>query len=173
MQTVIEKKVFEAIRLQVKTALDYEVLIRIARKKGSDKGLKTYLENQLRSAKQKLRRIQDKRTRLYEDYVEGILDGAEYAFAKQQYESEYESIEMSYEKLSIRLNDLQEAFSTENKWITLMKSVRNAKKLSQALVDAVVDQIRVYDGGSIEVVMKYQDVYEMTGNYIRQVENKS
>ena len=105
--------------------------------------------------------------------MEVILDGAEYAFAKQQYESEYESIEMSYEKLSIKLNDLQEAFSTENKWITLMKSVRNAKKLSQALVDAVVDQIRVYDGGSIEVVMKYQDVYEMTGNYIRQVENKS
>lgn len=173
MQTVIEKKVFEAIRLQVKTALDYEELIRIARKKGSDKGLKTCLENQLRSARQKLRRIQDKRTRLYEDYVEGILDGAEYAFAKKHYESEYESIEMSYEKLSIKLNDLQEAFSTENKWITLMKSVRNAKKLSQALVDAVVDQIRVYDGGSIEVVMKYQDVYEMTGNYIRQVENKS
>lgn len=43
-----------------------------------------------------------------------------------------------------------------------MRSVRNIKKLTQELVDAVIERIYIYDSGDIHIVMKYQDIFELT-----------
>ena len=46
-----------------------------------------------------------------------------------------------------------------------MKSVRNAKKLTQELVDTAIEKVLVFDDKSIELIMKYHDIYELTLKY--------
>ena len=70
-------------------------------------------------------------------------------------------------------NAYLEAMSSDNKWITLMKGVRNAKKLTQELVDTVVDRILVYEDRSIEVIVKYQDVYKLTVKYADEIRKEA
>ena len=62
--------------------------------------------------------------------------------------------------------------SPENKWIRMIKSIRNSRKLSQELVDTAIERILVYEGGNIEIVMKYQDVFKLTRDYVMEIQGK-
>ena len=63
-----------------------------------------------------------------------------------------------------------EAMSEDNKWLTLMKSVSGATMLSQELVDESVELVKVHEDGSIELVMKYGDIYALTVQSIKEVQ---
>ena len=169
----LEPKVLEAIRMQVKTALDYEELLSMLRNTQAEKSVRNQLNARILSISQKLRGLQKKRTRLYEDYTDGILNEQEYSFAKRTYDQEYETLNRQLDELTARRNEYQEAMSADNKWITLMKSVRNCKKLTQDLVDTVIEKVLVYEDRSIEVVMKYDDVYKLTVQYADQIRKEA
>ncbi len=84
---------------------------------------------------------------------------------------------LDYADLSRRLDEavqrrskFDEAMSVDNKWITLMKSVSTATQLSQDLVDESVELVKVHEGGAVELVMKYGDIYELTIQSIKEVQ---
>ena len=51
-----------------------------------------------------------------------------------------------------------------------MKSVSTAEQLSQDLVDESVELVKVHDDGSVELVMKYGDIYALTLQSIKEVQ---
>ena len=63
-----------------------------------------------------------------------------------------------------------EAMSEDNKWLTLMKSVSGATMLSKELVDESVELVKVHEDGAIELVMKYGDIYALTVQSIKEVQ---
>ena len=130
-----------------------------------DRSFRDKLNACVQSAQQKIRGLQSKRTRLYEDYTEGLLDEQEYNFARESYNTEYEKLNKLLDDLIVRRSEYQEAMSADNKWITLMKSVRNCRKLTQELVDTVVDKVKVNENKDVELIVRYHDVYEMTVRY--------
>ena len=118
----------------------------------------------------KLTGVSKKRTRLYEDYAEGILDEEEYSFAKKSYDEQYADLSRRLDEAIQRKKKFVEAMSADNKWITLMKSVSTATELSQALVDEAIELVKVHDDGSVELVMKYGDIYALTLECINKVQ---
>ena len=93
----------------------------------------------------------------YEDFTEGVLDEEEYAFAKKAYDEQYADLSRRLDEAVQRKVKFAEAMSEDNKWLTLMKSVSGATKLSQELVDESIELVKVHNDGSIELVMKYGD----------------
>ena len=118
----------------------------------------------------KLSGISKKRTRLYEDFTEGILDEEEYAFAKKAYDEQYVDLSRRLDEAVQRKVKFAEAMSEDNKWLTLMKSVSGATMLSHELVDESVELVKVHEDGSIELVMKYGDIYALTVQSIKEVQ---
>ena len=51
-----------------------------------------------------------------------------------------------------------------------MKSVSGATMLSQELVDESVELVKVHEDSSIELVMKYGDIYALTVQSIKEVQ---
>ena len=86
-----------------------------------------------------------KRTRLYEDYAEGLLDEEEYTFAKKSYDEQYADYSRRLDEAVQRRGKFSEAMSLDNKWITLMKSVSSATQLTQDLVDESVELVKVHE----------------------------
>ena len=109
-------------------------------------------------------------TRLYEDFTEGVLDEEEYAFAKKAYDEQYVDLSRRLDEAVQRKVKFAEAMSEDNKWLTLMKSVSGATMLSQELVDESVELVKVHEDGSIELVMKYGDIYALTVQSIKEVQ---
>lgn len=118
----------------------------------------------------KLGGVAKKRTRLYEDFADGILDEEEYAFAKKSYDEQYADLTRRLDEAIQRRNNFNEAMSEDNKWITLMKSVSTATQLTQELVDESIELVKVHEGGDIELTMKYGDIYALTLQSIKEVQ---
>ena len=169
-QDKLEADVLAAIQLQVKAALDYEKLLDKLRGSEGEKNIRDKQNALITSLNLKLSGISKKRTRLYEDFAEGLLDEEEYTFAKKSYDEQFADLSRRLDEAVQRRSKFSEAMSVDNKWITLMKSVSTATQLSQDLVDESVELVKVHEGGAVELVMKYGDIYALTVQSIKEVQ---
>ena len=169
-QDKLEADVLAAIQLQVKAALNYDKLLAKLRNSEGERSIRDQQNALITSLNLKLSGISKKRTRLYEDFTEGILDEEEYVFAKKAYDEQYANLSRRLDEAVQRKVKFVEAMSEDNKWLTLMKSVSGATMLSQELVDESVELVKVHEDGSIELVMKYGDIYALTVQSIKEVQ---
>ena len=149
---------------------DYDKLLDKLRGSEGEKNIRDQQNALITSLNLRLNGVSNKRTRLYEDYAEGLLDEAEYSFAKKSYDEQYADLSRRLDEAVQRRSKFDEAMSVDNKWITLMKSVSTATQLSQDLVDESVELVKVHEGGAVELVMKYGDIYELTIQSIKEVQ---
>lgn len=160
-QSLLEEKVLSAIKTQVKIALDYEILLNQLRDSTADKSVRDKQNALISSLKLKLNGAKQKLDRLYTDYLDGILTLEEYSFTKQSFLDDVSNLEIRLEEITEQKLQYSEAMSSNNKWITLMKSVSKKKKLSQTLVDTTIEKIFVYEDNRIDLVMKFNDIFEL------------
>lgn len=168
-QDRLERDVLAAIQLQVKAALDYDKLLDKLRGSEGEKNIRDKQNALITSLNLKLSGVSKKRTRLYEDFAEGILDEEEYTFAKKSYDEQFADLSRRLDEAVQRRSKFNEAMSVDNKWITLMKSVSTATQLSQELVDESVEMVKIHEDGAVELVMKYGDIYALTIQSIKEV----
>jgi len=169
-QDVLEEKVLASIQLQVKAALDYDKLLDKLRGSEGETNIRVQQNALITSLNLRISGVSKKRTRLYEDYVEGVLDEEEYAFAKKSYDEQFAELSRRLDEAVQRKSKFSEAMSVDNKWITLMKSVSTATRLSQELVDESIELVKVHEDGAVEMVMKYSDLYALTIQSIKEVQ---
>lgn len=169
-QDRLERDVLAAIQLQVKAALDYDKLLDKLRGSEGEKNIRDKQNALITSLNLKLSGVSKKRTRLYEDFAEGILDEEEYTFAKKSYDEQFADLSRRLDEAVQRRSKFNEAMSVDNKWITLMKSVSTATQLSQELVDESVEKVKIHEDGAVELVMKYGDIYALTIQSIKEVQ---
>ena len=169
-QDRLERDVLAAILLQVKAALDYDKLLDKLRGSEGEKNIRDKQNALITSLNLKLSGVSKKRTRLYEDFAEGILDEEEYTFAKKRYDEQFADLSRRLDEAVQRRSKFNEAMSVDNKWITLMKSVSTATQLSQELVDESVEMVKIHEDGAVELVMKYGDIYALTIQSIKEVQ---
>lgn len=169
-QDRLERDVLAAIQLQVKAALDYDKLLDKLRGCEGEKNIRDKQNALITSLNLKLSGVSKKRTRLYEDFAEGILDEEEYTFAKKSYDEQFADLSRRLDEAVQRRSKFNEAMSVDNKWITLMKSVSTATQLSQELVDESVEMVKIHEDGAVELVMKYGDIYALTIQSIKEVQ---
>lgn len=168
----VEKKVLDAIKMQVKVALDYEkLLIKLKDSKG-ERSIRDKQNALIASINIKLNDVVKKRTRLYEDFVDGILTEEEYSFAKSSYDYDFDRLNCFLEDATKRKRDFNDAMSSNNKWIQLMKSVSRARKLTPGLVQECIEKVLIHDGGDIELIIKYSDIYALTISAIKEVQKE-
>lgn len=159
-QEKLNSKVLDAIQDQLQVALDYDRLLALLWGGKGEENLKEKYNAAVSGISLKLNAVNQKRSRLYENYVEGILDGEEYAFAKQAYEKDYERLTRLLEEAIKRRNRFLESVSPDNRWLGMMKSAVGAAELTQELVDAMIEKVFLYENKAIEIVFKYDDVYQ-------------
>lgn len=171
-QKILESQVLDAIKTQVKVALNYETLLDKLRNTTADKSIRERQTNLIRSYSVKVNNLKQKSHRLYEDYTAGILDQEEYLFTKEAFQKELASFSLRLEEAIERKEEFSQAMSSNNKWITLMKSVSRAKKLNQSLVDTVIEKILVFENNRLEIIMKYEDIFLAMVGAVEETENE-
>lgn len=168
-QDALNEKVFHIVRDQFRVALDYEKLLKAMRGSTGEANVREKYNAAVSSVKLKLNALKKKRTGLYENYVEGILNEEEYAFAKQTYEEQYEALSRLLDEAVERRERFLQSISPENKWLTMMRGVSKETKLTQELVDAIIKRVLVYDKDHIEVELNYNDVFEAMCECVEQM----
>lgn len=156
----LNAKVLAAIQDQLRIALNYERLLTLLRGSQEERNLREKYNAAVSSIDLKLNALHQKRSKLYESYVDGILDEGEYTFAKQTYEKEHERLEQLLDEAVQRRTKFLDSIAPDNKWMSMMKAATGVTELTQKLVDTMIEKVLVYENGAVEIVFYYDDVYQ-------------
>ena len=171
-QNVLNEKVLTVIQDQLRVALNYERLLNILKGSKEESNLKEKYNAAVSSISLKLNALNQKRSKLYESYVEGILNEEEYSFAKKTYEKEHERLSQLIDEAVQRRTKFLDSISPDNKWMSMMKAATGTTELTQKLVNTMIEKVLIYENGAVEVVLYYDDVYQEMCQSILEMQKK-
>ena len=154
---VVADAVLVAINIQLELALKQEQLIRQMRGSVKEKNLIDKYVGQINYLSQELKKINGKREALFENFSEGILDEAEYRFAKKNYDDEAEEIEKKLTVEKAKKVQLDNILSLSNEWLEAIHNAENITEIDAVLVKHLVSSVKIFENNRVEVELNFGD----------------
>ena len=154
---VVADAVLAAINMQLELALKQEQLIRQMRGSVREKSLIDKYVGQINYLSQELKKINNKRESLFENFAEGILDEAEYQFAKKKYDDKATEIEKKLTVEKAKKVQLDDILSLSNEWLEAIHKAENITEIDAGLVKHLVSSVKIFEDNRIEVKLNFGD----------------
>jgi hypothetical protein len=169
---VVADAVFAVIREQVNLALEQEQLVRQMRGTAREKHLIDSYVGQINYLAQELKKINGRREALYENFAEGVLDEAEYQFAKKKYDEQADMVQKKLSEAKQKKRQLYEVLTLDNGWLKAMHEAQNVDGIHAGLVDALVRSVKIYEDKRIEVELNYGEQKSVFEKVILEMEGE-
>ena len=154
---VVADAVLAAINIQLELALKQEQLIRQMRGSVKEKNLIDKYVGQINYLSQELKKTNSKREALFENFAEGILDEAEYQFAKKKYDEEAKEIEKKLTVEKAKKVQLDDILSLSNEWLEAIHKAENVTEIDAGLVKHLVSSVKIFEDNRVEVELYFGD----------------
>lgn len=154
---VVADAVLAAINMQLELALKQEQLIRQMRGSAREKNLIDKHVGQINYLSQELKKTNSKREALFENFAEGILDEAEYQFAKKKYDEEAKEIEKKLTVEKAKKVQLDDILSLSNEWLEAIHKAENVTEIDAGLVKHLVSSVKIFEDNRVEVELYFGD----------------
>lgn len=155
--TVVADAVLAVIKTQMEIALEQEKLIKRIRGSYQERSILDKYIGQVNYWTQELNKVNSRRETLFENFADGLLNEAEYQFAKKKYDEEAEKIQKNFATAKSKKQSLDEVLALDNDWIQSIHMMENCDYIDKRLVECFVKSIRVYEDNRIEVELKHMD----------------
>ena len=152
---VVADAVLAAIKMQLELALKQEQLIRQMRGSVKEKNLIDKYIGHVNYLSQERKRINSKREDLFENFAEGILDEAEYQFAKKKYDDEAAEIEKKLTVEKAKKVQLDDILSLSNEWLGAIHKAENITDIDAGLVKHLVGSVKIFEDNRVEVELNF------------------
>ena len=153
----VETAVMAVIQGQVTAALDQEKLLRQMRGSVKEKSLIDKYVGQINYISQELKKVNGRREHLFESFTEGVLDEAEYRFAKQKYDYEAEELGKKLSEAKARKKQLDEVLTLDNKWLAAMRETEDKTEVDSELVKHLIKAVKIYEEKRVEVELNFDE----------------
>ena len=161
--------VFAAMQVQMEYALNQEKMMQKLRGTAKERNLIDQYVAKVNYLTQELKKVNSRREGLFESFAEGILDEADYQYAKKSYDEEYASLEKQLSEAKSRKKELDGVLTANNEWLQAMHKVEDATELDQDLVDALVKKVLIYEDNRVEVEFKFRDQKDVLDRIFREM----
>lgn len=115
--------------------------------------------SQIKEVQTQIDRQRNLITSLYTDLKEGILSQDEYFYAKQKYTEKLNRLEKELAELKSIRTKAEKVGTGEKKWDMLIKKYYHAKELTPIMVEAMIEEIKLYADNSISISFKYMNEF--------------
>lgn len=130
---------------------------------------------QVISKQEEMKKYNNLRIDLYEDYQEQLITLEEHQELKQVYKRKAELAEKAVEKIKEEIDAIAVSGGAVCDWIESFKECGTLTELSREVVTSLIDEVLVYEKqsgeryGRIEVHFKYKNEYDIAVNFISSV----
>lgn len=166
---VVADAVLSAIRAQIDVTLKQEQLIRQMRGSVQEKNLMDRYTDQINYLSQKLQKINGKRETLFENFAEGILDEAEYQFAKKKYDAEAADTEKRLAEEKTRKIQLDKVITFDNEWLKAIHKAETTAEIDVDLVEYLIRSVKIFEDNRIEVELNFGEQREVVDRVIAEM----
>jgi DNA invertase Pin-like site-specific DNA recombinase len=161
--------VFAAMQVQMEYALNQEKMMQKLRGTAKERNLIDQYVAKVNYLTQELKKVNSRREGLFESFAEGILDEADYQYAKKSYDEEYASLEKQLSEAKSRKKELDGVLTVNNEWLQAMHKVEDATELDQDLVNAIVKKVLIYEDNRVEVEFKFREQKDVLDRILREM----
>lgn len=115
---------------------------------------------QIRDNEARLQEIRGFKSRLYEDFVNGILNNDEYKRYKDDYDSEATIMDTAIASLKQELEDVKNNTSERLRWMEHFKRFSTMTELDRLAVIQLVHSIKVKAKKELQITFRYQSEFD-------------
>lgn len=169
----LDVTVFSFIKAQMAVFIDMEHTLQslLAAKTGSVEQGRTRSKRRL--LQQKLENKKSILSGLYVDYKEGLLSRQDYLFTRERIDSAIHEIETELAEQESVTSKTRGLLTGEMKWKHMVQKYQNAAELSQEMVEAFVETIKLHKDGSLEIKLNYMDEFAALIDACEQIQKES
>lgn len=165
----VEEAVWQAVRSQIGAMCSLEEVIRKLKGHPGEAAARCRLQKKIQEISLQLAQVNEKKAGLYENLVEGILDDAEYQYAKERYEKDFRKLNARLEEAVKEKKDFDSVMGAGRDCLRTARSLAGLDCLGQDAVDCFVKEVRVYEGSRIEVTLNYAEDIGMMERIVQEV----
>lgn len=146
----IREKVEHYLNVRLSMVPEVEQMLQKNRKSGEE-------STELAAVSKQKLECEERKERLWKDYMDRLLDKEEFLYAKKKYDESYLELCQREEDLLTRKEKKRQNLSEAARWMASMKKYQKVRRLDEQMISLFVKQIRVYGGRQLEFVMNYKD----------------
>jgi hypothetical protein len=94
------------------------------------------------------------------DLKEGLIDEEEYQFSKVTYSKEISELQQHLVELKAQIDEETTSMDRYSHWIYLIDKYRNIQELNKEVVEAFVQNIKLYENKRIDITLNYMDEFK-------------
>lgn len=162
----LEKAVLVYLQTMVDISVEYEALLDKIRRSSSRKNGSAALEKTLAQQQTQREGYQKAMLELYPDWKSGILSQSEYLSLKADLLSKVQALDTSISQLQQTLDQYAGGMVQENAFLSSFQRYHNFTELNRAMLVELVKEIRIFEGGRLEIVLNFQDELKALTDYL-------
>lgn len=156
----LDEAVFAAIRTQMNVFMDSALIIKslLAQKQAINKG--TARKKDKASLNTKIKNLRSSISTLYVDMKDGLLTDEEYLMQKEKYQAQIVELEHTLSELNRDETETEEQLIGSKNWAAIVAEYSEAMELSEGMLSACVELIKVHTDGSLEITFNYMQEFK-------------
>lgn len=162
----VEAAVLAFIKTNIAFALEFEPILEMIKNSPMREKRSQRFQLLKKQYSEELAKFIKLKEDLYPDYKDGLIDRIEYETFRSRYEVKIANLENRISDINDKIAEIETGLSPENEFIKNFKKYHSITELTREVVSALIDNIYVYEGDRIEIVMKYRDDFETLVEYI-------
>ena len=156
----MDEAVFHAIRTQMNVFMDLASVIKslLAQKQAISKG--TDRKKNKAPLNAKIKNLRSAISTLYVDMKDGLLTEEEYLLQRGKYQAQIAELEHALDELNRDETETEERLIGTKDWAAIAAEYLDATELTEGMLSACVEQIKVRADGSLEITFNYMQEFK-------------
>jgi len=163
-EDVLVSIVFPLVAEELRKAANLAAVIEKRTK--SQANPRALLDREITRVSSELTAITERIGKLYEDYVDKLLNEREYVAMKAKYEGKAEVLRQNIDSLSERVAVVTDVSASNNHWLKAARDFQNPETLTREMLEAIVDKVLIFSPSHVEVVWKFGDELRLLENIV-------
>jgi len=115
-------------------------------------------EESIKTIEKKVRSLKAEKTSIYESFADDRMDRERYLKRKGQIQDKLDSLERQRKAIKERTAGADALQQEANQYMKLAKELYSSSELTEAIVDAFIERVTIYDAEHIDIKFKFGDL---------------
>ena len=155
----LESRVFDTLREMTATLLDADEVIKEAGNNANFRIDQKKTKERISAKEKEITKYNQMLVSLYEDYKDGIVDKSDFAIIKESFEVKRAEAEKAIDRLQKEAENIAAGIERDTEWLEEHRKWKTMPSLTRNVVVSLIQSVKVYEGGDIEIVLDCDDEY--------------
>lgn len=162
----LEQAVLDGINFHIRSVAILQNALETASRRPSQRLEVEKLDRRMKALYEELEKLQELKDALYRRYALGEIEEEDFREFKRIFEQDRLRAEQAVEVQKAELDAIRENGSPVSPWIAYFQQFGQVDELTRPIAVRLIDQVRVFEGGRLEITFRYQAKYEMALQFL-------